>query len=69
MKWVIVGAIFLAILIIAPLFGGVVGWIFATVFPESFRVLQRIVAIDATGFEFGAVLGFIAGFFRSANIK
>ena len=50
---------------IGPLIGGVFGWVFALIFDESFATLQRLLRVDASGFQMGAALGFVAGFLRT----
>ena len=49
-------------------FGGVGGYIFALVFDDSFAVFVEWGGIPTTsGFEVGAVLGFLGGFFKSTQ--
>lgn len=57
------------LLILGPLVGGVIGWFFALVFDDSFRVLCAILRVEATGFEMGAALGFAGAFLRTTVSK
>lgn len=57
------------VLILGPLVGGVLGWVFAAVFDDSFRTLCAILRVEATGFEVGAALGFAGAFLRTTVSK
>ena len=60
-----VGALLLFLLM--PVVGGAAGWVFAIIFEDSFAALQGLLHTDASGFQIGAALGFVASFFR--NVK
>ncbi len=59
----VIGLVFL-VMILAPFIGGVVGWLFAWVFPKSFDTALALLRVDATGFQLGAALGFIGALLR-----
>ena len=52
-------------MVISVIFSGFAGWLFALIFPESFSGLIGWLGVDWTGFEAGAILGFIGSFFKS----
>jgi len=60
--------LFVAVLA-STLVGGVVGWIVEAVFPFVIDTLNRLGDLNLTGFEMGAVLGFVGSFFRSSSSK
>jgi hypothetical protein len=68
---VILGAISLiAILFVAmllsTLIGGCAGWVVESVFPYVITTLNTLTGLSLTGFEMGAVLGFVGSFFKSS---
>jgi hypothetical protein len=60
----IFGLIFIGVLF-STVFGGVIGWIIGWIFPFVIESLNTITGLSLTGFETGAVLGFVGSFFRS----
>ena len=58
-------AMLIILLLIAPMFGGFGGWIFAYVFEDSFAALMGLLNWDASGFEAGAALAFIGSFLKA----
>lgn len=68
MKYVLAilfGFVFLALgLILNTFVGGAVGWVIGTAFPFIPETLGTALGSTLTGFEAGAVLGFVSGFFR-----
>jgi len=57
----IVGLLFVAVLA-STVIGGVVGWIVGAVFPFVIEALNQLTGLQLTGFETGAVLGFVGAF-------
>ena len=62
----IVALLFIAVLA-STVIGGVVGWIVEAVFPFVIISLNELTGLKLTGFEMGAVLGFVGSFFRSSS--
>jgi membrane protein YqaA with SNARE-associated domain len=60
----IVALLFVAVLA-STVIGGIVGWIVGAVFPFVIEALNQLTGLQLTGFETGAVLGFVGAFFRS----
>lgn len=58
-------ALLFALTILAPLVGGIGGWIFAFVFDDSFAALMALLRWDASGFEAGAALAFLGAFLKA----
>ena len=66
---VIVGIIvtlFVAV-IAGTLIGGCVGWCVNLMFPVVNASLNQVTGLSLSGFEMGAVLGFLSGFVKSTN--
>ena len=49
--------------------GGIVGWVVGMVFPFVITSLNSVAGLSLTGFQIGAVLGFVSGFLRSKRSK
>lgn len=63
-------AVLFLVVVMSTLIGGIVGWIVGMVFPFVIVTLNTLTDLTLTGFEFGAVLGFVGSFFKSSqNIK
>lgn len=62
---VVVAIMFIAV-ILGTVMGGIVGWIVGMVFPFVIVALNSITGLTLTGFEMGAVLGFVSSFLRSS---
>ena len=60
-----VAVIMFLMLLVYPFFGGVAGWVFAWIFDESFLKLVELLNVEATGWQVGAILGFVGEFFRT----
>lgn len=58
-------AVLFILLLLAPLAGGIGGWIFAWIFEDSFAALTRLLHWDVTGFQAGAALAFIGSFLKA----
>lgn len=63
----IVGILFFAV-ILGTLVGGVVGWIIGGIFPFVIASLNTVLGLSLTGFEMGAMLGFV-GSFLSTTVR
>lgn len=50
-------------------FGGVAGWLVEMVFPYVITTLNTLAGTQLTGFQVGAVLGFVGGAFRSVSLS
>lgn len=57
--------IFFILSLVATLFGGLVGLIVGMVFPFVPEAINQVIGLQLTGFEIGAVLGFVGSFFRT----
>ena len=64
----IVVMLFVAV-IASTVIGGVVGWCVDLVFPFVPATLNSLMGTQLTGFEVGAVLGFVGAFFRNSSTK
>lgn len=62
---ILVAALFFLGALLSTLFGGFVGWAVDLVFPFVITTVNQLAGTDLTGFETGAVLGFVGSFFRS----
>ena len=49
--------------------GGVSGWLFESVFTETYAALQAYVGTNVSGFTMGAALGWVGHFFKSVSIN
>lgn len=61
-------------LIVVPLFstlvGAFVGFIVGGFFPETFGMMLDVLGLEkAAPWQFGAMCGFVGGFFRSSSSK
>jgi hypothetical protein len=63
----IAALLFLAV-ILGTLVGGIVGWVIGGVFPFVIVSLNTVLGLTLTGFEMGAVLGFV-GSFLSTSVR
>jgi hypothetical protein len=54
--------------ILGTLVGGVVGWIVGLIFPYVIISLNTVLGLSLTGFEMGALLGFV-GSFLSTTVR
>ena len=63
----IAALLFLAV-ILGTVIGGIVGWIIGLVFPFVIVSLNTVLGLQLTGFEMGAVLGFV-GSFLSTSVR
>lgn len=59
------GGVLFLLLILAPTFGGIGGWVFSLVFNDTFASLQEFLGTDANGFQIGAALAFVGAFLKS----
>jgi len=65
----LVGFIYLLVAVIVTTgMGALTGWIAGWFFPESFTAVSHLLGLQAP-YQFGAVLGFVAGFFGGGVIK
>jgi hypothetical protein len=62
----VVAAILFVAVLLGTLIGGIVGWIVGLVFPFVIVALNTLNGLTLTGFEMGAVLGFVGSFFHSS---
>ncbi len=62
----IAGLLFLAT-ILGTLLGGVAGLIVGAVFPYVIASLNSVLGLSLTGFEMGAVLGFVGSFLSTST--
>jgi hypothetical protein len=62
-----IAALLFAATILGTLLGGVAGLIVGAVFPYVIASLNTVLGLSLTGFEMGAVLGFVGGFLRSTT--
>ena len=63
----IAALLFLAV-ILGTVIGGIVGWVIGLVFPFVIVSLNTVLGLQLTGFEMGAVLGFV-GSFLSTSVR
>jgi membrane protein YqaA with SNARE-associated domain len=63
----IAALLFLAV-ILGTVIGGIVGWVIGGVFPFVIVSLNTVLGLSLTGFEMGAVLGFV-GSFLSTSVR
>ena len=62
--------IFAVVALIAMLFGAAAGWFGGLIFPEVFRRMTALIFGEAIpAWQFGAMLGFVAGFLRASLPK
>ena len=66
---VAIAAILFVAVILGTLVGGIVGWVVGLVFPFVIVTLNTLTGLTLTGFEMGAVLGFVGSFFRTSVTK
>jgi len=62
-----VAALLFVAAIIGTFVGGVVGWIIGMVFPYVIASLNTVLGLSLTGFEMGAVLGFVGSFLSTST--
>jgi len=62
----VVALLFVAV-ILGTFVGGVVGWIIGGVFPYVIASLNSVLGLSLTGFEMGAVLGFVGSFLSTST--
>jgi hypothetical protein len=63
-----VAALLFVAVILGTFVGGIVGWIVGMVFPYVIASLNSVLGLTLTGFEMGAVLGFV-GSFLSTSVR
>ena len=63
---VAIAAILFVAVLLGTLIGGIVGAIVGMVFPFVIVTLNTLTGLTLTGFEMGAVLGFVGSFFRTS---
>jgi hypothetical protein len=63
----VVALLFVAV-ILGTFVGGVAGWIIGGVFPYVVASLNSVLGLSLTGFEMGAMLGFV-GSFLSTSVR
>ena len=63
-----IAALLFLVVILGTLVGGIVGWIVGGVFPFVIVSLNTVLGLSLTGFEMGAVLGFV-GSFLSTSVR
>lgn len=66
---VMVAAILFVAVLLSTLIGGIVGAIVGMVFPFVIETLNTGTGLVLTGFEWGAVLGFVGSFFKTSVTK
>ena len=66
---VMVAAILFVAVLLSTLIGGIVGAIVGMVFPFVIETLNTLAGLTLTGFEMGAVLGFVGSFFKTSVTK
>jgi hypothetical protein len=59
-------AILFVAMLLSTLIGGCAGWVVESVFPYVITTLNTLTGLSLTGFEMGAVLGFVGSFFKSS---
>jgi hypothetical protein len=59
-------AILFVAMLLSTLIGGCAGWVVEAVFPFVIVTLNTLTGLSLTGFEMGAVLGFVGSFFKSS---
>ena len=62
----VIGGIFLMI-ILGTLMGGIAGWTVGVVFTDTMASLKEILGVTVSDFQFGAMFGFVGGFFRGSS--
>jgi hypothetical protein len=62
-----VAALLFVAVILGTFVGGVVGWIVGAVFPYVIISLNSVLGLSLTGFEMGAVLGFVGSFLSTST--
>ena len=63
-----VAALLYEAVILGTFVGGVAGWIIGGVFPYVIASLNSVLGLSLTGFEMGALLGFV-GSFLSTSVR
>jgi len=66
---VAIAAILFVAVLLGTLIGGIVGWVVGLVFPFVIVTLNTLTGLTLTGFETGAVLGFVGSFFKTSVTK
>lgn len=66
---VMIAAILFVAVLLGTLIGGIVGAIVGMVFPFVIVTLNTLTGLTLTGFEMGAVLGFVGSFFKTSVTK
>lgn len=57
-------------LLLTTIIGGGIGWLVGFVFPSVVNGINQIFGTELTGFQIGAILGFVSGFFsRTVPVK
>jgi hypothetical protein len=59
-------ALLFVAMLLSTLIGGCAGWVVESVFPYVITTLNTLTGLSLTGFEMGAVLGFVGSFFKSS---
>lgn len=52
--------------LLSTVIGGILGWVVGLVFPFVIVSLNTVLGLSLSGFQMGAVLGFVGAFFRNA---
>jgi hypothetical protein len=63
---VMIAAILFVAVLLGTLIGGIVGAIVGLVFPFVIETLNTLTGLTLSGFEMGAVLGFVGSFFKTS---
>jgi len=62
------GVLLFVVVLLTTLGGAFAGWLIFSVFDETFYAFTATIGLEwMQGWQFGAVLGFISGFFRSSS--
>ena len=62
-----IATFFVALVLIRPAMGAIVGWIFGVVFPETFGIVLGWAGLDLSPWQFGAFWGFLTGFIHGES--
>lgn len=57
-----IASLLFVVILTGTLFGGIAGWVIGLVFPYVIASLNTVLGLTLTGFEMGALLGFVGGF-------
>jgi hypothetical protein len=66
---VMIAVLLFVVVLLGTLIGGIVGAIVGMAFPFVIDSLNTLAGLTLTGFEMGAVLGFVGSFFKTSVTK